>query len=161
MRSKGQNATSCILYNHESPRRPPTFVSRKISLGVANIAAGRSKVLELGNLNACRDWGWAPDYAEALYLASIAENPDTYIVATGHAHSIREFTALAFETVGIRDWENYVIVDESLIRTGDAPTLMGDSQKIKNALGWQPTKTFEEVVQAMVLHDLDEVTAGL
>jgi GDPmannose 4,6-dehydratase len=154
-RSRGLFAASGILYNHESPRRPEAFVTRKITAGVAQIAAGTSSELLLGNLDAQRDWGWAPDYVDALVRIVEADVADDFVIATGESHTVREFVGAAFAAAGIADWENLVAVDERFNRPVDAPLMRGDSSKIRETLGWKPTKRFDEIVSAMVGHDLD------
>jgi GDPmannose 4,6-dehydratase len=151
-RSAGLGASSVILYNHESPRRPETFVTRKITAAAARIAAGRQDALTLGNLDARRDWGWAPDYVRAMMLA--AEHPGDYVIATGESHSISDFAACAFERVGIDDWQRYVRTDDELLRPGDAPDLRGDASLARRVLGWEPTMGFEQIVHAMVDADV-------
>jgi GDPmannose 4,6-dehydratase len=152
-RGAGLDASSCILYNHESPRRPLAFVTRKITNGVARIAAGLDDSITLGNLEASRDWGWAPDYARALALA--ANRPGDYIVASGVSHTVRDFVAAAFAAAGITDWERYVRTDPSLLRSQDAPVQLGDAGKAHRELGWSPEVTFDELVARMVSHDLE------
>lgn len=153
-RELGLHSSSCILYNHESPRRPETFVTRKITRGVARIAAGRQDVLELGNLEVRRDWGWAPDYARAIELIANAARADDYVVATGESHSVAEFVAAAFRAVGIEDWQGLVRQDERLFRPNDALEQVGDPAKLRSELGWGPSVDFEDMVQAMVEADL-------
>ncbi|MGG5259348.1 GDP-mannose 4,6-dehydratase [Phycicoccus avicenniae] len=149
-RSRGQYATSVVLYNHESPRRPTTFVTRKITSTVAAIAAGRADRLVLGNLDARRDWGWAPDYVDAMVRAVRHDTPDDYVVATGEAHTVRDFVAAAFARAGIEDWEPLVEVDPALLRPADPSLLVGDATRARTRLGWAPTTTFEGLVAAMV-----------
>lgn len=151
-RASGFPATSCILYNHESPRRPEQFVTRKITSGVARIAAGLSSSLVLGNLEAERDWGWAPDYAHAMHLAAVGI-PDDYVIATGVRHSVRDFVAEAFGVAGISDWERYVTSDSEFVRQEDAPVLVGDASRARRVLGWHPTVDFHEIVARMVEAD--------
>ncbi len=153
-RARGLAASSAILYNHESPRRPLSFVTRKITHGVAAIAAGRATSLELGSLEARRDWGWAPDYVDALMRMIDAEGADDYIVATGETHSVEQFVEAAFLSVGIADWQSYVTFNPEWVRPVDAPSLRGDSTKIQRELGWTPTLRFEDIVSEMVKHDL-------
>lgn len=153
-RGRGLFAASGILYNHESPRRPSSFVTRKITSEVARIGTGRSKSLVLGNLDAERDWGWAPDYVDALVRIALADEPDDFVVATGHAHSVRHFVGAAFAAAGIEDWEHYIEVDERFNRPVDAATLLGDSGKARSILGWTPTVRFEEIVALMVENDM-------
>lgn len=154
-RGKGLFAASAILYNHESPRRPKVFVTRKITAGVAAVATGRLQSIELGNLDALRDWGWAPDYVEAMLTIASAPAPDDFIVATGVAHRVREFVAEAFAAVQIADWERYVTVDARLNRPVDAGEMIGDNSKIREYLGWSPQTGFEELIQRMVAYDLE------
>lgn len=153
-RARGMHAVSAILYNHESPRRPDTFVTRKITQGAARIAKGELSELALGNLDARRDWGWAPDYVEALVRAARHDTPADYVVATGKAHSVREFVAAAFAAAGIADWERYVRVDPAFLRPVDAVELVGDSGRARAELGWAPTVGFEELIARMVEADL-------
>lgn len=153
-RSVGVFAVSMVLFNHESPRRPPTFVTRKITQTVARIAAGQATELVLGNLDARRDWGWAPDYVDAMVRAARADSPDDYVIATGEAHSVREFAHAAFARVGISDPDSFIRVDPALVRPGDPPVLVGDAKKARTVLGWTPTVTFEELVGRMVDADL-------
>lgn len=159
-RSKDLFAATAILYNHESPRRPKAFVTRKITSGVAAIAAGRTNVLSLGNLDAIRDWGWAPDYVDAMLKIVSAPNPDDFVVATGIAHRVDEFVTAAFSSVGIEDWSSYVKIDEQFARPADAPEMIGDPTKISTLLGWTPQTDFPTLVRRMVEHDLTLVTAA-
>ncbi len=156
-RGAGVWASSCILYNHESPRRPETFVTRKITAAAARISRGLQDSLELGNLAARRDWGWAPDYVDALRRAARAEHPDDFVIATGVAHSVEDFVRVSFERAGIDDWRSHVTVSDDLLRTGDAPQQLGDATKARDVLGWTPTVDFDALVAAMVDHDLDLV----
>lgn len=151
-RSQGVHAVSAILYNHESPRRPVTFVTRKITRAAARIAQGLESELVLGNLDARRDWGWAPDYVDALVRAARAAVPEDFVVATGEAHSVREFALAAFARVGISDPP--LRVDPSLVRPADPALLVGDASKARSVLGWAPTVGFEELVGRMVDADL-------
>jgi GDPmannose 4,6-dehydratase len=153
-RRRGLHAAALVLFNHESPRRPAQFVTRKISSGVAAIAAGRSDRLTLGDLAATRDWGWAPDYVDAMVRAARAETPRDYVVATGESHTVEEFAATAFRCAGIDDWSSYVDVDPALFRPAEARVLTGDSTRIRRDLGWMPTVGFTEVVRRMVEADL-------
>ena len=153
-RHRGLAATSLVLYNHESPRRPEQFVTRKITAGVAAIAAGTASSLTLGNLAAVRDWGWAPDFVDAMVLAARAAVARDYVVATGESHSVEEFVATAFRCVGIDDWAAYVEVDPALFRPVDAHALTGDATRIRTDLGWSPTVGFEDVVSRMVESDV-------
>lgn len=158
-RSRGLHATSAILYNHESPRRPQQFVTRKITSTVAAIAQGRADKLALGNLEARRDWGWAPDYVDAMVRAARAPEPGDFVVATGESHSVRDFAAAAFAAAGVDDWERYVVVESDLTRPADAADLRGDASRAADLLGWRPSLRFEEVVAAMVRADLGHAPA--
>ncbi|HXH77236.1 GDP-mannose 4,6-dehydratase [Nocardioides sp.] len=153
-RRRGLHASSLILYNHESPRRPTRFVTRKITAGVAAIAQGRASELVLGNLDARRDWGWAPDYVDAMVRAARTDEPDDYVIATGVSHTVREFVAAAFAAAGVEDWEGFVRQDAALLRPADAGELVGDAALARDVLGWSPTVAFEEVVARMVAADL-------
>ena len=153
-RARGLAASSIVLYNHESPRRPEAFVTRKITAGAARIARGEQDRLLLGNLEARRDWGWAPDYAEAIALVAESRAVDDFVVATGEAHSVREFAEAALRRAGIDRVEELIQVDERFLRPTDAVELVGDATRIRRRLGWEPTRTFEEIVGAMVDADL-------
>lgn len=148
-------ACSGISFNHESPRRGLEFVTRKITDGVARIKLGLSKELRLGNLDAQRDWGYAKDYVEAMWMILQQEEPDDYVIATGRTHSVREFLELAFKTAGIDDWEQYVKIDERFIRPAEVELLVGDISKIKENIGWEPRVSFEELVEMMVKADME------
>ncbi|MCZ2838600.1 GDP-mannose 4,6-dehydratase [Modestobacter sp. VKM Ac-2985] len=153
-RARGLHASSCILYNHESPRRPETFVTRKVTAAAARIARGQQDELAMGNLDARRDWGWAPDYVAAMVLAARADEGRDYVVATGVGHSVREFVAAAFRAAGIDDWERHVTLDPRFARPSDAPEQLGDASRARELLGWAPTVPFEEIVARMVETDL-------
>lgn len=153
-RLRGLIASNCILYNHESPRRGEAFVTRKITSGVARISRGLQDSLELGNLDARRDFGWAPDYVRAMRLAAGADNGDDYVIATGRSHTISEFLDAAFDRVGISDWSSYVSVNPAFIRPADPSELRGDASKAHRLLGWSPTVDFDEIVTRMVDNDL-------
>ena len=153
-RHRGLHAVALVLYNHESPRRPHQFVTRKITSGVAAIANGDAQRLVLGNLDGSRDWGWAPDYVEAMTLAARAEAARDYVVATGTSRSVREFLSTAFRCVGVDDWSQYVDVDQTLLRPIDTTDLRGDASRIRTELGWRPTVGFDEIVDRMVKADL-------
>jgi GDPmannose 4,6-dehydratase len=159
-RARGLHAVSAVLYNHESPRRPEAFVTRKITAGVARIARGHQDELALGNLDARRDWGWAPDYVRAMVLAARAQEPQTYVIATGVGHSVRDFVGAAFQAAGIPQWERHVTVDPRFARPSDAPEQLGDPALARAELSWAPTVDFDELVARMVRHDLDLVDAG-
>lgn len=143
-----------ILYNHESERRGSEFVTRKISGGVARIKLGLKTELRLGNLEAHRDWGYSPDYVEAMWLMLQQAEPDDYVVATGETHRVRDFVEIAFASVGL-DWQKYVVIDENLFRPAETVTLVGDARKAKKKLGWAPKVRFEELVERMVRADLE------
>jgi GDPmannose 4,6-dehydratase len=154
-RRRDLHAVSAILYNHESPRRPTQFVTRKITASVAAIARGQATALALGNLDARRDWGWAPDYVDALVRAARADEARDYVVATGVAHSVRDFVAAAFARAGIDDWAPHVVIDQAFVRPADATELVGDSTRARTHLGWTPTVSFDELVGRMVDRDLE------
>jgi GDPmannose 4,6-dehydratase len=153
-RGEGLHISTGILYNHESTLRPETFVTRKVTTAVARIAKGRQRVLSLGNLEARRDWGWAFDYVDAMERIAGHDPPDDFIVATGRTHSVADFVRIAFAVVGIEDWRAYVEVDQSLTRPSDDAVQVGETRKIRAALGWEPQVGFEEIVRRMVEHDL-------
>ena len=159
-RRRGLHASSCILFNHESPRRPETFVTRKITAGVARIVAGEQNVLSMGNLDARRDWGWAPDYADAMVRSVRHDTPGEYVIATGVAHSVRDFVAAAFAAAGVREWEHLVTLDPRFARPSDAPEQRGDPALARTTLGWVPTVPFEQLVARMVEHDLALIGGG-
>jgi GDPmannose 4,6-dehydratase len=152
-RGEGLRACSAILYNHESPLRGAGFVTRRISEGVARIAAGLQDRLELGNIDVCRDWGWAPDYVRGMRLMMAAAEPDDYVLATGVAHRLSEFLSVAFAAVGIPDWADYVVTRDDLRRDTDPTLLRGDSTRAERALGWAHTRSFAQIVEEMVAFD--------
>lgn len=154
----GLFAVNGILFNHESPRRGATFVTRKITRGIAQILAGKADKLYLGNLDAERDWGYAPEYVEAIWLMMQHAEPDDYVIATGESHSVREFVTLAFALVGL-DWKDFVEIDPRYFRPIEVEALCGDASKARRRLGWQPRTTFPKLVQIMLEADLRE--AGL
>ncbi|OGH64455.1 MAG: GDP-mannose 4,6-dehydratase [Candidatus Magasanikbacteria bacterium RIFCSPHIGHO2_01_FULL_41_23] len=143
-----------ILFNHESPRRGENFVTRKITLGVASILAGKEKNIHLGNLDAKRDWGYAPDYVEAMWRMLQYPEPDDYVIATEETHSVREFAEEAFKLVNL-DWEKYVIADEKYFRPAEVDLLVGDATKAREKLGWRPTIKFKQLVKIMVEADCE------
>ena len=149
----GMFASNGILFNHESPRRGETFVTRKITRALARIKAGLQDKLYLGNLDAKRDWGYAPDFAEAMWLMLQAPEPDDYVVATGETHSVREFLEAAFGHAGL-DWQQYVEVDPRYFRPSEVDVLLGDASKAREKLGWEPTTRFDELVRLMVEADI-------
>ncbi|NEP32218.1 MULTISPECIES: GDP-mannose 4,6-dehydratase [unclassified Moorena] len=151
--SYGLFACNGILFNHESPRRGETFVTRKITRALARIVAGQQKKLYLGNLDARRDWGYAKDYVRAMWLMLQQDEPDDYVVATGQTHSIREFLDIAFGLVNL-DWEQYVEIDPRYFRPAEVDLLLGDGTKANTILGWQPSVSFKQLVEIMVNADL-------
>jgi len=152
--SYGMHASSGILFNHESPRRGPEFVTRKVSLAVARISQGLQDKLVMGNLDARRDWGFAGDYVEAMWRMLQQDVADDYVVATGETHSIRELLDVAFARVGIDDWTPYVEQDPRYMRPAEVDLLIGDASKAHDQLGWKPTVGFTELVNLMVDSDL-------
>ena len=158
--SYGLHASSGILFNHESPRRGETFVTRKITRAVAHIKHGLQRKLYIGNLEARRDWGYAPDYVLAMWLMLQQEVPDDYVVGTGEAHSIREFIELAFSYVNL-DWRDFVEVDPRYFRPAEVDHLLADASKARRVLAWKPTVVFEDLVKIMVDADLSEVKSKL
>ena len=150
----GLFACNGILFNHESPRRGETFVSRKITRAAARIKLGRQDKLYLGNLDAKRDWGYAPDYVEAMWMMLQHDRPDDYVIATGETHSVREFLDLAFGQLGM-DWKKYVEIDPRYYRPTEVDLLLGDCSKARKILGWKPRVRFEELVRLMVEADFE------
>lgn len=148
-------ACSGILFNHESPRRGIEFVTRKITHAVARISLGKQDKLELGSLEPKRDWGFAGDYVEAMWLMLSQKTPDDYVIATGQNHSVKEFVELAFKSVGIDNWEKYVVSNTpSHMRPAEVDYLIGDSSKAQKTLGWKPKTSFKELVEMMIKADL-------
>ncbi|GAA0999359.1 GDP-mannose 4,6-dehydratase [Subtercola frigoramans] len=154
-RGRGVHASNCILYNHESPRRPENFVTRKITASVARISRGLQDGIELGNLDARRDWGWAPDYVDAMRRAVTAPRGGDYIVATGVSHTIHDFLDAAFARVGITDWSGLVTQNPEFVRPVDPAEQRGDATKARDELGWTPTTGFTTIVERMVDNDLE------
>jgi GDPmannose 4,6-dehydratase len=154
-REKGLKASNCILYNHESIRRPVNFVTRKITHSVAKISLGLQDKLTLGNLDIARDWGWAPDYAKAMYLVANAEKPGNFVIATGKLHTLRELLQISFTSVGIENWDNLVESSPEFIRPTETTVAVGDPRKITEELGWAPSVTFESMITDMVHFDLE------
>ena len=148
-------ACSGILFNHESERRGVEFVTRKISDGVARIHLGLADHISLGNLEAKRDWGYAPDYVEAMWLMLQQDNPNDYVIATGETHSIKDFLTHAFAHVGIDDWSKYIKQDPRFMRPAEVDVLRGDSSLAKKELGWEPKVDFQELVKKMVTNDIN------
>jgi GDPmannose 4,6-dehydratase len=151
--SYGLHASNGILFNHESPRRGETFVTRKITRAAAHIHAGLQEKLYLGNLDAKRDWGYAKEYVEAMWLMLQQNQPDDYVVATGETHSIREFLDLAFGHLNL-DWKKYVEIDPRYYRPAEVDVLIGDASKAKRQLGWEPKTKFADLVKLMVEADV-------
>ncbi len=147
------HASSGILFNHESPRRGHEFLPRKVSYNVARIALGMQDELRLGNLDARRDWGFAGDYVEAMWLMLQQDEPDDYVISTGETHEVRELVQLAFSHAGL-DWEDHVVVDEAFYRPAEVDLLIGDYEKARTKLGWKPRTSFPELVEMMVDADL-------
>jgi GDPmannose 4,6-dehydratase len=158
--SYGLHASSGILFNHESPRRGETFVTRKITRAVARIKHGVQTRLYLGNLDARRDWGFAPDYVRAMWLMLQQDQPGDYVIGTGEAHTVREFVQLAFSSAGL-DWQQYVEIDPQYFRPAEVDHLVADASKARRALGWEPTVTFPQLVRIMVDADLAELETQL
>jgi len=156
--SYGTHASSGILFNHESPRRGETFVTRKITRAVARIKQGVQQKLFLGNMDARRDWGYAPDYVRAMWMMLQQDKPDDYVIGTGEAHTVREFVELAFACADL-DWREYVEVDPRYFRPAEVDYLLADASKARKALGWEPTVTFNQLVRLMVEADMLELEA--
>ncbi|MEV7457993.1 GDP-mannose 4,6-dehydratase [Pseudarthrobacter oxydans] len=154
--SYGMHASSGILFNHESPRRGPEFVTRKVSQAVARIKLGLQNEIVLGNLDAKRDWGFAGDYVEAMWLMLQQPEADDYVISTGETHSIEELLAAAFAAAGLDDWRNYVRQDPKYMRPAEVDLLIGDASKAQRVLGWKPKVSFPELVAMMVENDLTE-----
>jgi GDPmannose 4,6-dehydratase len=157
--SYGMHASSGILFNHESPRRGPEFVTRKISQAVARIYLGLQDTILLGNLDARRDWGFAGDYVEAMWRMLQQETADDYVVATGQCHSIRELLDVAFSCIGVDDWTLKVRSDKRFMRPAEVEQLVGDPSKARRVLAWEPKVGFEELIQMMVSNDIREQRA--
>ena len=151
----GLFACSGIFYNHESPLRGESFVTRKVSMAVARIAAGLSDSLELGDIEVARDWGWAPDYVRATMLILFADTPRDFVLATGISHRLSFFVSKAFATAGITNWRDYVVSTASNTRAGDTNLMVGDSRLAHSELGWRHTVDFDSIAALMVEHDMD------
>lgn len=147
-------ALSGILFNHESPRRGLEFVTRKVTHNVAKIKLGLAKELRIGNLKAKRDWGYSPDYVQAMWRMLQQDTPEDYVIATGETHSVQELLEISFGHVGL-NWRDYVVVDDRLYRPAEIYELRGDFSKAKSKLGWEPTVSFEELIQMMVDEDMN------
>lgn len=154
--SYGMHASSGILFNHESPRRGETFVTRKITRAVAHIKHGVQKKLFLGNMDARRDWGYAPDYVRAMWMMLQQDSPDDYVIGTGEAHTVREFVEQAFAVADL-DWREFVEIDPRYFRPAEVDHLLADASKAIKALGWEPTVTFKDLVKLMVEADMREL----
>ena len=152
----GMFAANGILFNHESERRGETFVTRKITRGVARILAGLDKKLYLGNLAARRDWGYAPEYVEAMWLILQQDEPDDFVIGTGETHSVEDFVAAAFKAVGIDDWKQYVEIDPRYYRPSEVDNLIADPSKAKEKLRWEAKVGFDELVKKMIKNDLEK-----
>jgi GDPmannose 4,6-dehydratase len=157
--SYGLFAVSGILFNHESPRRGLEFVTRKVTDGVARIKLGLADHLSLGNLDAQRDWGFAGDYVRAMWLMLQQEQADDYVIATGVSHSVRELVEIAFRHVGL-DWQRYVRTDPALLRPAEVDHLIGDASRAKASLGWEPTVSFQRLIEMMVDADLARLSSA-
>ena len=154
--SYGIFACSGILFNHESPRRGKQFVTRKVTDGIARIKAGRAKELRLGNLDAKRDWGFAGDYVQAMWMMLQQPKADDYVVASGPTHSVRELCEIAFAHAGL-DWQKYVVVDPAFVRPAEVDLLIGDASKARRVLGWAPKHSFQQLIEMMVDADLEDI----
>lgn len=159
-RARGLGVSALILYNHESPRRPTSFVTRKITRGAAAISLGRQSELALGNLDSVRDWGWAPDFVDAMVRANRFPAADDYVIATGQAHSVRDFVIAAFAAAGVDDWQSRVRIDPAFFRPSDPAALVGDPSKARSVLGWRTTTRFEAMIAAMVEQDIDDLASS-
>jgi GDPmannose 4,6-dehydratase len=149
------HATSGILFNHESPRRGLEFVTRKVTWHAAAIKHGLKDELRLGNLDAQRDWGYAADYVEAMWLMLQRDDADDFVIATNKMHTVRDCVQIAFDEAGVSDWERYVVIDPSFLRPAEVDQLVGDSTKAKDLLGWEPKTSFEELIRLMTRADLE------
>lgn len=158
--SYDMHASSGILFNHESPRRGLEFVTRKITHAVARIKLGLQDQIRLGNLDAQRDWGFAGDYVEAMWLMLQQPNPDDYVISTDETHSVREFLDIAFARVGIDDWQDKVVIDPKFVRPAEVDLLIGDSTKARQQLNWKPKVSFKQLVEMMVDSDLEQQAAA-
>jgi GDPmannose 4,6-dehydratase len=158
--SYGMHASSGVLFNHESPMRGPEFVTRKISLAVARIALGLQDTLALGNIDAQRDWGFAGDYVDAMWRMLQQPEGDDYVISTGQTHSVRDYLEVAFQHVGISDWQKHVYQDPAFLRPAEVDILVGDASKARTNLGWEPTVEFPELVRMMVDADLERQRSG-
>lgn len=151
---------SNILFNHESERRGMLFVTRKITHGIARILAGKQKYITLGNMNAVRDWGYAPEYVETMYKMLHQKKPDDYVIGTGEAHTVREFAKEAFAQAGVEDYMKYIKIDNNLKRPEETAPLIADSSKARSQLGWKPRVKFKELIEIMLKADIEGVKNG-
>lgn len=158
--SFGIYAVNAICYNHESPRRGESFVTRKITRSAAAISLGLETNIEMGSLDARRDWGYAPDYVDAMWQSLQQPEPDDYVIATGVSHSVQDFLSVAFESVGLK-WENHYKLDDRFLRPAEVVHLVGDATKAHEKLHWRPSTDFRSLVRLMVQSDLDELKAGV
>ena len=149
------HATSGILFNHESPRRGLEFVTRKVTWHAAAIKHGKLDELRLGNLDAQRDWGYAADYVEAMYLMLQRDEPEDFVIATGKMNTVRDCVEIAFDEAGVPDWQKHVVIDPAFLRPAEVDELVGDSTKAKDLLGWEPQTSFEELIRLMTRADLE------
>jgi GDPmannose 4,6-dehydratase len=149
------HAVSGILFNHESPRRGLEFVTRKVTWHAAAIKGGRLSELRLGNLDAQRDWGYAKDYVEAMWLMLQRDEPEDFVIATNRMHTVRECVEIAFDEAGVPDWEEHVVIDPAFLRPAEVDQLVGDSTKARDLLGWEPKTSFEELIRLMTRADLE------
>jgi GDPmannose 4,6-dehydratase len=156
--SYGMHCSSGILFNHESPRRGETFVTRKITMAAANIMYGLQDKLYLGNLDASRDWGFARDYVEAMWLMLQQDVPDDYVISTGETHTVREFLEIVFDLAGLEDPMKYVEIDPRFYRPQEVPYLLGDSSKAQKVLNWKPKTDLVKLAEIMLQHDIEEVS---
>ncbi len=153
----GLFAVNGILFNHESPRRGETFVTRKITRGIARIKAGLDKKLYLGNLDAKRDWGYAPEFCEAMWLMMQQPKPDDYVIGTGETHTVKEFVELAFKEAGLGNWKKYVEIDPQYYRPAEVNVLIADTKKARRVLKWKPKTKFKDLVKIMVWNDINNL----
>ena len=153
----GLFAANGICFNHESPLRGTRFVTRKISLGVARIAAGLQKNIRLGNLDSVRDWGFAGDYVKAMWLMLQGSKPDNYIISTGKNHTVKDVLRIAFNYVGIKNWQDYVVIDKKFQRPLELKRLIGSNSKARRILGWKPQVRFKKLIEMMVKADLERI----
>lgn len=156
-RSLGFKWSNAILFNHESPRRPINFLSKKVAIGVAEISLGLRSVIELGDLSPKRDWGWAPDIAEALNLLLNVPQSGDYIISTGVSHSVEDFVSSTFEKAGIANWKDYVVTSDELIRPVETMNTVGSPTKFIQQTGWAPTKSFEEITSTLLEYEINQL----